>query len=137
MLKYLASVPIVLSVLAGAYGALNYANKLTTQIDDSTKEIMMLRKDIENIHQIYTEKTNVNSNNYTMAREELLKEMTSLNTWVGRIEAKGQAMEKLMYETASHSELQAIEEIVRTNSDAIRQFKYDMKDLERQLSGGY
>ena len=137
MLKYLASVPIVLSVLAGAYGTLNYANKLTTQIDDSTKEIMMLRKDIENIHQIYTEKTNVNSNNYTMAREELLKEMTSLNTWVGRIEAKGQAMEKLMYETASHSELQAIEEIVRTNSDAIRQFKYDIKDLERQLSGGY
>jgi len=137
MLKYLASVPIVLSVLAGAYGGLNYVNKLTTQIDDSTKEIMMLRKDIENIHQIYTEKTNVNSNNYTMAREELLKEMTSLNTWVGRIEAKGQAMEKLMYETASHSELQAIEEIVRTNSDAIRQFKYDMKDLERQLSGGY
>jgi len=137
MLKYLASVPIVLSVLAGAYGGLNYVNKLTTQIDDSTKEIMMLRKDIENIHQIYTEKTNVNSNNYTMAREELLKEMTSLNTWVGRIEAKGQAMEKLMYETASHSELQAIEEIVRTNSDAIRQFKYDMKDLERQLNGGY
>ena len=137
MLKYLASVPIVLSVLAGAYGTLNYANKLTTQIDDSTKEIMMLRKDIENIHQIYTEKTNVNSDNYSMAREELLKEMTSLNTWVGRIEAKGQAMEKLMYETASHSELQAIEEIVRTNSDTIRQFKYDMKDLERQLSGGY
>jgi predicted nucleic acid-binding Zn-ribbon protein len=137
MLKYIASVPIVLSVIAGAYGTLNYANKLTTQIDDSTKEIMMLRKDIENIHQIYTEKTNVNSNNYTMAREELLKEMTSLNTWVGRIEAKGQAMEKLMYETASHSELQALEEIVRTNSDAIRQFKYDMKDLERQLSGGY
>ena len=137
MLKYIASVPIVLSVLAGAYGGLNYVNKLTTQIDDSSKEIMMLRKDIENIHQIYTEKTNVNSNNYTMAREELLKEMTSLNTWVGRIEAKGQAMEKLMYETASHSELQAIEEIVRTNSDAIRQFKYDMKDLERQLSGGY
>ena len=137
MFKYIASVPIVLSVLAGAYGGLNYVNKLTTQIDDSSKEIMMLRKDIENIHQIYTEKTNVNSNNYTMAREELLKEMTSLNTWVGRIEAKGQAMEKLMYETASHSELQAIEEIVRTNSDAIRQFKYDMKDLERQLSGGY
>ena len=72
-----------------------------------------------------------------MAREELLKEMTTLNTWVGRIEAKGQAMEKLMYETGSQAELQALEEIVRTNSDSIRQFKYDMKDLERQLSGGY
>ena len=137
MFKYIASVPIVLSVLAGAYGSLNYINKLTTQIDESTKQIMLLSEDIEHIHQLYSEKTNRNSKNYTEAREELVREMTELTTWIGRIEAKGQAMEKLMYETASHSELQAIEEIVRTNSDAIRQFKYDMKDLERQLSGGY
>ena len=75
MLKYIASVPIVLSVIAGAYGGLNYVNKLTTQIDDSSKEIMMLQKDIENIHQIYNDKTNRNSKNYTMAREELVKEL--------------------------------------------------------------
>ena len=137
MFKYIASVAIVLSVIAGAYGGLNYVNKLTTQIDESTKQIMLLSEDIEHIHQLYSEKTNRNSKNYTEAREELVREMTELTTWIGRIEAKGQAMEKLMYETASHSELQAIEEIVRTNSDAIRQFKYDMKDLERQLSGGY
>jgi|TARA_R110001583_G_scaffold154477_2_gene306166 uncharacterized protein with gpF-like domain len=137
MLKYIASVPIVLSVIAGAYGTLNYANKLTTQIDDSTKEIMLLRQDIENIHNIYSDKTNRNSKNYTEAREELLRTMTNMETWIGRIEAKGQAMEKLMYETGSQAELQALEEIVRTNSDSIRQFKYDMKDLERQLSGGY
>lgn len=137
MLKYIASVPLILTLIASLYGGFTYTNKLTTQIDSSTKEIMMLRKDIENIHQIYTEKTNSNSNNYSMAREELLKEMTTLNTWVGRIEAKGQAMEKLMYETGSQAELQALEEIVRTNSDSIRQFKYDIKDLERQLSGGY
>jgi len=137
MLKYIASIPVVLSIIAGSYGAINYVNKLRTQIDDSTKEIMLLRQDIENIHNIYTDKTNRNSANYTSAREELVREMSELTTWIGRIEAKGQAMEKLMYETASHSELQAIEEIVRTNSDSIRQFKYDMKDLERQLSGGY
>ena len=137
MLKYIASVPIVLSVIAGAYGTLNYANKLTTQIDDSTKEIMLLRQDIENIHNIYSDKTNRNSKNYTEAREELLRTMTNMETWIGRIEAKGQAMEKLMYETGSQAELQALEEIVRSNSDSIRQFKYDMKDLERQLSGGY
>jgi len=137
MLKYIASVPIVLSVIAGAYGTLNYANKLTTQIDNSTKEIMLLRQDIENIHNIYSDKTNRNSKNYTEAREELLRTMTNMETWIGRIEAKGQAMEKLMYETGSQAELQALEEIVRTNSDSIRQFKYDMKDLERQLSGGY
>ena len=137
MLKYIASVPIVLSVIAGAYCTLNYANKLTTQIDDSTKEIMLLRQDIENIHNIYSDKTNRNSKNYTEAREELLRTMTNMETRIGRIEAKGQAMEKLMYETGSQAELQALEEIVRTNSDSIRQFKYDMKDLERQLSGGY
>ena len=80
---------------------------------------------------------NRNSKNYTEAREELVREMTELTTWIGRIEAKGQAMEKLMYETASHSELRAMEEIVRSNQNDIQQFKYDMKDLERQLSGGY
>ena len=42
MFKYIASVPIVLSVIAGAYGGLNYVNKLTTQIDESTKQIMLL-----------------------------------------------------------------------------------------------
>ena len=137
MFKYIASVPIVLSVLAGAYGSLNYINKLTTQIDESTKQIMLLSEDIEHIHQLYSEKTNRNSKNYTEAREELVREMTELTTWIGRIEAKGQAMEKLMYETASHSELRAMEEIVRSNQNDIQQFKYDMKDLERQLSGGY
>ena len=73
MLKYLASIPVVLSVIAGAYGGLNYINKLTTKIDDSADQIMVLHKDIENIHQLYSEKTNTNSKNYTMAREELVK----------------------------------------------------------------
>ena len=137
MLKYFASIPLILTLIASMYGGFTYINKLTTQIDSSTKEIMMLRKDIENIHQIYTEKTNSNSKNYTEAKQDLTQEMANFTTWVGRIEAKGQAMEKLMYETGSQAELQALEEIVRTNSDSIRQFKYDMKDLERQLSGGY
>jgi uncharacterized protein with gpF-like domain len=137
MLKYIASVPLILTLIASLYGGFTYTNKLTTQIDSSTKEIMLLRQDIENIHNIYSDKTNRNSKNYTEAREELVRTMSNLETWIGRIEAKGQAMEKLMYETGSQAELHALEEIVRTNSDSIRQFKYDMKDLERQLSGGY
>ena len=137
MLKYIASVPLILTLIASLYGGFTYTNKLTTQIDSSTKEIMLLRQDIENIHNIYSDKTNRNFKNYTEAREELVRTMSNLETWIGRIEAKGQAMEKLMYETASQAEYQALEEIVRGNSDSIRQFKYDMKDLERQLSGGY
>ena len=80
MLKYFASIPIVLSVIAGAYGTLNYINKLTTQIDNSADTIALLQVEVENleqrvygdmdnIHAIFTDKTGRNSEAYTEARE--------------------------------------------------------------------
>ena len=93
--------------------------------------------EIDNVHQIYNDRTTRNSDNYTAAREELVREMTDMVTWVGRIEAKLQAIEKLLYETASDAGMRALEDQVRTNADSIRQFKYDMKDLENTISGGY
>jgi predicted nucleic acid-binding Zn-ribbon protein len=137
VLKYLASIPVVLSVIAGAYGGLNYINKLTTKIDDSADQIMVLHKDIENIHQLYSEKTSHNAENYTRAREELVKEITELVTWVGRIEARVNSLEQGSYKLASEAELRAIEQSYYTLRDDINQFKYDLKELERQLSGGY
>ena len=137
MLKYLASIPVVLSVIAGAYGGLNYINKLTTKIDDSADQIMVLHKDIENIHQLYSEKTNTNSKNYTMAREELVREITELVTWIGRIEAKVNVLEQGSYKVASEAEMTAVEQSYYTLRDDINQFKYDLKELERQLSGSY
>jgi predicted nucleic acid-binding Zn-ribbon protein len=130
VLKYLASIPVVLSVIAGAYGGLNYINKLTTKIDDSADQIMVLHKDIENIHQLYSEKTSHNAENYTRAREELVKEITELVTWVGRIEARVNSLEQGSYKLASEAELRAIEQSYYT-------LRYDLKELERQLSGGY
>ena len=148
MLKYLASIPVVLSLLAATYGGINYINKLNNTIDDNEDAIQLLQlelqnmytgfgDEIDNVHQIYSERTSRNSNNYTEAREELVREMTDMVTWVGRIEAKLQAIEKLLYETASDAGLRALEDQVRTNADSIRQFKYDMKDLENTISGGY
>ena len=148
MFKYIASIPVVLSLLAGAYGGINYVNRLNNTIDDNEDAIALLQleiqnmyngfgDEIDNVHQIYNDRTTRNSDNYTAAREELVREMTDMVTWVGRIEAKLQAIEKLMYETASDAGLRALEEQVRTNADAIRQFKYDMKDLENTISGGY
>ena len=137
MLKYIASIPVVLSLLAGAYGGINYVNRLNNTIDDNEDAIALLQLEIDNVHQIYNDRTTRNSDNYTAAREELVREMTDMVTWVGRIEAKLQAIEKLLYETASDAEMRALEEQVRTNADAIRQFKYDMKDLENTISGGY
>ena len=148
MLKYIASIPVVLSLLAATYGGINYVNKLNNTIDDNEDAIALLQveidnvyngfgDEIDNIHQIYSDRTKRNSDNYTIAREELVREMTDMVTWVGRIEAKLEAIEKLLYETASDAGLRALEDQVRTNADAIRQFKYDMKDLENTISGGY
>ena len=137
MFKYIASIPVVLSLLAGAYGGINYVNRLNNTLDDNEDAIALLQLEIDNVHQIYNDRTTRNSDNYTAAREELVREMTDMVTWVGRIEAKLQVIEKLMYETASDAEMRALEEQVRTNADAIRQFKYDMKDMENTISGGY
>jgi galactokinase/mevalonate kinase-like predicted kinase len=148
MLKYIASIPVVLSLLAATYGGINYINKLNNTIDDNEDAIQLLQlelqnmytgfgDEIDNVHQIYNDRTTRNSDNYTAAREELVREMTDMVTWVGRIEAKLQAIEKLLYETASDAGMRALEDQVRTNADSIRQFKYDMKDLENTISGGY
>ena len=84
---------------------------------------MMLKKDVSD-----------NSKNYTEAREELFRELTQMTTWVGRLEATAKAMEKIMYESASESELQALNDSYYKLNDTIRQLQYDLKDLK---DGGY
>jgi|TARA_R110000868_G_scaffold390790_1_gene660559 FtsZ-binding cell division protein ZapB len=146
--KYLASLPILISLIAGAYGTLNYVNKLTSQIDASTDTINILKVevenleqrvygDIDNIHRTYTDKTSRNSKNYADAREELVKEMAEMATWVGRLEGILYALRDGSYKLASQAEYQALEELVRTNSDSLRQIGYDIKEIERVASGGY
>ena len=146
--KYLASLPILISLLAGAYGSLNYINKLTSQIDESTDTINILKvevenlekriySDIDNIHRTYTDKTSRNSKNYAEAREELVKEMAEMATWVGRLEGILYALRDGSYKLASQAEYQALEELVRNNTDSLRQIGYDIKEIERVASGGY
>jgi len=148
VLKYFASIPIVLTLLASLYGAINYTSKLTNQIDASTNTIALLKLevknlenrvygDIDNIHSKFDDKTGRNSKNYTDAREELVKEISEMATWIGRIEGIVSALRDGSYKMASQAEVQALEELVRNNSDAVRQFKYDIKEIERVASGGY
>ena len=146
--KYLASLPIVLSVLAATYGAINYTSKLTNQIDESTTTIALLKVevknleqrlygDIDNIHTTFNDKTGRNSQNYVSAREELVKEMAEMATWVGRLEGILYALRDGSYKLASQAEYQALEELVRNNGVAIRDMGYDIKEIERVASGGY
>ena len=121
--KYITGVPVVISILVAIYSGINYASKLTNIIDDNEQQITMLKKDVS-----------ANSKNYTEAREELFREITQITTWIGRIEATTKAMEKIMYETASESELQALNDSYYKLNDSIRQLEYDLKYLK---DGGY
>ena len=121
--KYIAGIPVIISILVAIYSGINYASKLTNIIDDNEQQITMLKKDVS-----------ANSKNYTEAREELFREITQITTWIGRIEATTKAMEKIMYETASESELQALNDSYYKLNDTIRQLQYDLKDLK---DGGY
>jgi cell division protein FtsX len=148
VIKYLASIPVVLSLLAGAYGAINYVSKLNNTVEQNSDVIAILKvelenaeeglhSEIDNIHQIYSERTGRNATNYTAAREELVKEITELVTWIGRIEAIVNALQQGSYTVATNAEVRALEDLIRANKDNIRDMGYDMKELERLLSGGY
>ena len=121
--KYITGVPVVISILVAIYSGINYASKLTNIIDDNEQQIMMLKKDVSD-----------NTKNYTEAREELFREITQLNTWIGRIEATAKGIEKIMYSTASESELEALNDSYYKLNDTIRQIEYDIKDIK---NGGY
>ena len=121
--KYITGVPVVISILVAIYSGINYASKLTNIIDDNEKQIMMLKKDV-----------NDNSKNYTEAREELFREITQIQQWLGRVEATAKGIEKIMYSTASESELEALNDSYYKLNDTIRQLQYDIKDIK---NGGY
>ena len=121
--KYIAGIPVVISILVAIYSGINYASKLTNIIDDNEKQIMMLKKDVSD-----------NSKKYSEAREEMFRELTNLNNWIGRVEATAKTVEKLIYETASRAELEALNDSYYKLNDSIRQMEYDIKSLK---DGGY
>ena len=121
--KYIAGIPVIISILVAIYSGINYASKLTNIIDDNEKQIMMLKKDVSD-----------NSKKYSEAREEMFRELTNLNNWIGRVEATAKTVEKLIYETASRAELEALNNSYYKLNDSIRQIEYDIKSLK---DGGY
>ena len=121
--KYITGVPVVISILVAIYSGINYASKLTNIIDDNEQQIMMLKKDVSD-----------NSKKYSEAREEMFRELTQLNNWLGRVEATAKTVEKLIYETASRAELEALNDSYYKFNDTIRQLEYDIKDIK---NGGY
>tara|TARA_R110000744_G_scaffold46167_1_gene102267 strand:+ start:366 stop:785 length:420 start_codon:yes stop_codon:yes gene_type:complete len=137
VMKYVASVPVVIAVVASLYGSLSYVNKLQNVIESNEKQIMVLQERIQGEFNTVNLRTGNIEQNITRAREELLIEMTQFSTQIGKLEGIVYALRDGSYKLASEAELRAVEEMVRNVNDSMNQYKYDIKELTRQLAGGY
>ena len=137
VMKYVASVPVVIAVVASLYGSLSYVNKLQNVIEGNEKQIMVLEERVNG------EFSNVNlrvgniEGDMTRAREELVIQLTNLGSRVEKLRIQNESLRDGAYKLASEAELRALEDSVRNLNDAMNQYKYDIKELTRQLAGGY
>ena len=148
IMKYAAGVPVVAAVIASLYGGLSYVNSLQNTIEDNEKTIIELSMGQDNNWQNLndriaseTEKLNIritnNSEQLKSGREELLIEMTNFATEIARIQILTETLRDAQYKLASEAELRAMEQSYYKLNDALNQMKYDLKEMQRQLNGGY
>ena len=148
ILKYAAGVPVVAAVVASLYGGLSYVNALQNTIEDNEKTIIELSMGQSNNWQNLndriaseTEKLNIritnNSDQLKTGREELLIEMTNFATQIARIQILAETLRDAQYKLASEAEFQAMEQSYYKLNDSLNQMKYDLKEMQRQLNGGY
>jgi DnaJ-domain-containing protein 1 len=147
-MKYAAGVPVVAAVIASLYGGLSYVNSLQNTIEDNEKTIIELSMGQDNNWQNLndriaseTEKLNIritnNSDQLKSGREELFIEMANFATQVARIQILAETLRDAQYKLASEAEFQAMEQSYYKLSDSLNQMKYDLKEMQRQLNGGY
>ena len=148
LLKYLAIIPAVAAVVASLYGGLQYVTGLQNTIEQNEKQITSLTmestanfKGLDTLISSEVEKLNIRvagvNDLYKQGREEMLIEMTNFATQIARIQALAEALRDGQYKLASEAELNAMEQSYYKLSDSINQMKYDLKEMQRQLNGGY
>ena len=94
-------------------------------------------KQILTIDQKYTIEVKNLTQKYTEAREELVKEMTQVFSQITEIKVKTEALRDNSFKMASEAELRALENSYYKLDDELNQLTYDIKDLKRELTGGY
>ena len=148
IMKYLAIIPAIAAVVASLYGGLQYVTGLQNTIETNEKHIASMQMSTENdfksldtMMNSEIEKLDIRLNAvndlYKQGREEMLIEMTNFATQIARIQVLAEALRDAQYKLASDAELQAMEQSYYKLSDSINQMKYDLKEMQRQLNGGY
>ena len=108
--KYFIYIPVVAAVLSSLYYGITTFNSTIQSIDKAAMDIEMIRKDLS-----YWE------NEMTRTKEDFTKELTRMATELAEASAVVDASRDSSYKTA----------------DTVRQNSYDIKELTRQLNGGW
>ena len=148
LLKYLAIIPAVAAVVASLYGGLQYVTGLQNTIETNEKHIASMQMSTKNDFQSLdtmmnseVEKLDIRlkavNELYKQGREEMLIEMTNFATQIARIQVLAESLRDGQYKLASEAELRAMEQSYYKLNDSISQLKYDLKEMQRQLNGGY
>ena len=148
IMKYLAIIPAIAAVVASLYGGLQYVTGLQNTIEQNEKQITSLTmesssnfKGLDILISSEVEKLNIRvagvNDLYKQGREEMLIEMTNFATQIARIQVLAESLRDAQYKLASEAELRAMEQSYYKLNDSIVQLKYDLKEMQRQLNGGY
>ena len=148
LMKYLAIIPAIAAVVASLYGGLQYVTGLQNTIEQNEKQITSLTmesssnfKGLDILISSEVEKLNIRvagvNDLYKQGREEMLIEMTNFATQIARIQVLAESLRDGQYKLASEAELRAMEQSYYKLNDSIVQLKYDLKEMQRQLNGGY
>ena len=97
-----------------------------------------INKDIANQVEKLVIRLKAVENLYKQGSERMLIEMTAMAGEIAENRAKANTLRDQSFKTASEAELQALENSYYKLQDEIRQFKYDLKEIERKITdGGY
>lgn len=135
--KVMTWLPIALALVGSLYTGINVVSKLNNTIEQHTISINSLNATVKGLDDKYTIEIKNLTQKYTEAREELVAEMTRVWTEIAQVRAKSDSLQQGSYKTASQAELRALEDSYYKLYDSLQQLTYDIKDLKRELTGGY
>ena len=135
--KVMTWLPIALALVGSLYTGINVVSKLNNTIEQHTISINSLTATVKGLDDKYTIEIKNLTQKYTEAREELVAEMTRVWTEIAQVRAKSDSLQQGSYKTASQAELRALEDSYYKLYDSLQQLTYDIKDLKRELTGGY
>lgn len=135
--KLITIVPIGLAFIGSLYAAFNVFATMSSELNAATMEISRLGIQVRSIDDKFTTEVKNLNQNYTMGREEFVLSFSELRTELLQLREKANGLSNALSNVASEAEFRALEQSYYKLSDSINQFKYDIKEVERVLNGGY